>query len=302
MNKRSSKEESPGWVGGLAEWTDGNTAYLSVAFTWKLPEARDRARWYQSLGMRVLAGGPATFMRRHYLEGVAELSAPIPDAVRFHNPEATYATKGCNMRCAFCNAWMIDGDFTYFPDFPVRPILCDNNLAGLDPAYQDYIIRRYQETGVPLRDANSGFEPSQFTESIFRRWQKVLRGPWRFGFDESKERPQVREMMHLLRHYRIPAKRIRPYVMIGDEPYADCMQRIYDVIAWGGEPHVQYKIKLNALEKEPQVRYDWTAEKLKAVARWANRRVWRYAKRFEDYLGPIKSRPERYDAQQGLFV
>lgn len=51
---------------------------------------------------------------------------------------------------------MIDGDFKYFPDFPIRPVLCDNNLAGLDPAYQDYIVRRYQETGVPLRDANYG--------------------------------------------------------------------------------------------------------------------------------------------------
>jgi len=24
----------PKWAGGLAEWTDGDTAYLSVAFTW----------------------------------------------------------------------------------------------------------------------------------------------------------------------------------------------------------------------------------------------------------------------------
>jgi hypothetical protein len=43
------------WVGGLAEWVEGDTAHLSVAFTWKLREARDRAQWYRALGYKVLA-------------------------------------------------------------------------------------------------------------------------------------------------------------------------------------------------------------------------------------------------------
>lgn len=30
------------WVGGLAEWREGETVYLSVAFTWLLGEARAR--------------------------------------------------------------------------------------------------------------------------------------------------------------------------------------------------------------------------------------------------------------------
>jgi hypothetical protein len=59
------------WVGGLAEWTEGETAYLSIAFTWKLNEARDRANWYRALGYRVVAGGPATFRPRGYLDGYA---------------------------------------------------------------------------------------------------------------------------------------------------------------------------------------------------------------------------------------
>jgi hypothetical protein len=35
------------WVGGFAEWTDGDTAYLSVAFTWLLHKAYSRAIWYR---------------------------------------------------------------------------------------------------------------------------------------------------------------------------------------------------------------------------------------------------------------
>jgi len=290
-----------GWVNGLAEWTDGENAYLSVAFTWRLPDARDRAEQYKAWGYRVLAGGPATFMRRHYLEGVAELGAPIPDAIRFHNADATYASRGCNMRCDFCNAWMIDGDFKHFPNFPVRPILCDNNLAGLDVRYQEHIIERYVASGVPLWDANSGFEPSNFDDATFERWSKINRGPWRFGYDESHEWRQVRAMMLILTSRGMKPKRVRPYVLIGNESFDQCMVRIREAIAWGGEPHVQYKIKLNALEKEPLVKFDWTERKLKDVARWANRRLWRYMP-FSAYAGCIKSsRRERYDAQTGLF-
>jgi hypothetical protein len=45
------------WVGGLAEWEDGETTYLSVAFTWKLAEAYSRAVFARALGRRVVVGG-----------------------------------------------------------------------------------------------------------------------------------------------------------------------------------------------------------------------------------------------------
>ena len=64
---------------------------------------------------------------------------------------------------------MIDGDFTYYPDFVPRPILCDNNLSGLDPKYQDFIIGKFQAAGVRLLDANSGFEPKSFDAGTVER-------------------------------------------------------------------------------------------------------------------------------------
>lgn len=45
-----------GWVGGLAEWIDGDTVHLSVAFTWRLDDAYQRAIFYRDLGYRVRAG------------------------------------------------------------------------------------------------------------------------------------------------------------------------------------------------------------------------------------------------------
>ena len=55
------------WSDGLAEWTDGDTAFLSIAFTWKLDEAYTRALWYRAMGYKVRAGGPGVFTRKHYL-------------------------------------------------------------------------------------------------------------------------------------------------------------------------------------------------------------------------------------------
>lgn len=300
MSDAALRQQSA-WVGGLAEWIEDDTAYLSVAFTWKLREARDRALWYRQLGYRVRAGGPATFRPGGYLADVAELGGAMPDALKRHNPMATIASRGCPVGCWFCIVPAMEGRrFTLLPDFPVRPVLCDNNLSALPADYQDHIISRYLAAGVPLLDANSGFEPRTFDGAVLERWAQINRGPWRFAYDDLQERTEVYAVMQLLKG--ISPKRIRVYVLIGNEPVADCLGRIREVIEWGGEPHVQPLMKLNALEKQHWVRFDWTAQKLVDVARWANRRIWRYAP-FERYHASIKSsNADRFDRQTGLFA
>ena len=141
--------------------------------------------------------------------------------------------------------------------------------------YQDHIIRRYRETDTPLLDANSGFEPLTFDDAVYARWRTINCGPWRFAFDEAGERSGVERVMQILKE--VPPGKKRVYVLIGNEPFESCMERIMEVVAWGGEPHVQPVMKLNALAKRPWVRFDWTGSLLKDVARWANGYVWRKA-------------------------
>jgi len=291
------------WVGGLAEWVDGDTAYLSIAFTWLLDKAYSRAIWYRALGYKVRAGGPALFLvkMKHEIEDVAELGGEIPDALARHNPAATVFSRGCPVNCWFCIVPKMEGtEFTLIPDAPVRPVLCDNNLSALPADYQDHIIARYQGEGVPLLDANSGFEPRTFDDEVFARWSVINRGPWRFAFDDQAERHDVQRVMHMLRD--VPTYRKRVYVLIGNEPFAECMGRIEQVIEWGGEPHVQPYIKLNALERRPHVRFDWTEQRLKDVARWANGYVWRKAPFAEYSRSALATAEPAYDVQQGLFV
>jgi hypothetical protein len=287
------------WIGGLAEWTEGDTAFLSIAFTWKLDDAYQRAIWYRSMGYKVKAGGPGIFTRKHYLADVAEIGGDYPDAVWRHNPAATIASRGCPVGCWFCIVPKLEGKaFTLLPEFPVRPVLCDNNLSGLPADYQDFIISRYIAADVPLLDANSGFEPRTFDDEVFARWRKINKGPWRFAFDDIAERSMVERVMLMLK--AVPSRQKRVYVLIGNEPFEACMERIREVIAWGGEPHVQPYIKLNSLQRKPYARFDWNEQLLRDVARWAN--GFGYKKYdFASYRRSAKA-VEQYDAQQGLFL
>jgi len=287
------------WVNGLAEWIDGDTAFLSIAFTWRLDDAYQRAIWYRAQGYRVRAGGPGVFTRKHYLADVAELGGEAPDAVARHNPMATMASRGCPVGCWFCIVPKMEGkDFTLLPDFPVRPVLGDNNLSGLPREYQDHIVARYQREGVPLLDAQSGFEPATFDDEVWHRWRRINKGPWRFAFDEARDRPDVERVMRMLREVNPRKKQV--YTLIGNEPFDACMGRIREVIAWGGEPYAQPFIKLNALSKTPHVRFDWSEHQLKRVQRWVNGRFWKYTD-FAHY--DASSKTERLaDARQAALL
>lgn len=291
------------WVGGLAEWVDGDTAYLSIAFTWKIAEAVERARIHSLFGLKVRAGGPALFLpeMKKLIEPYAELGGRVEDPLGRHNPSATIASRGCPVGCSFCIVPAMEGkEFTLLPEFPVRPVLCDNNLSALPIDYQKFIIDRYTSEKVPLLDANSGFEPATFTEEVYHLWKPINQGPWRFAFDESGEREDVHRVMKMLKAE--PGKKKRVYVLIGNEPFAECMARIHEVIASGCEPHVQPLIRLSSERREPWVRFDWTEQKLRDVARWANGFVWRNTP-FGQYDRSFKrKRQPVYDEQQGLFL
>ena len=282
------------WSNGLAEWREGDTEFISVAFTWRLDDAYDRAVFARAQGLHVVAGGPALFLAKmqHKLADVAELGGDYPEAVTKHNPNATFASRGCPVGCGFCIVPAMEGrEFTLIPDFVPRPVLCDNNLSALPADYQQLILDRYADAGVPIRDANSGFEPATFTPDVYARWRDAINaggGPWRFAYDELSERDDALRVMRMLEGER--AKRKRVYVLIGNEPFADCMRRIEETIAHGCEPHVQPVMKLNARDRTPWVRFDWSERLLKDVARWANGHVWKRAA-FDEYDRAQRSKP-----------
>lgn len=253
---------------------------LSVIFSWHAPIARQIALRLKG-SADIQCGGPGMFALAGWWKRETGLEAVRGLDARFESHRGpykmTFASRGCPVNCSFCIVPRLEGIAqTLDWEFTPAPVLCDNNLSALPVAFQGHIIRRYQETGTRLMDANSGFEPRTFDDGTYERWAPVLKGPWRFAFDEQRERQYVEPMMRILRD--VPASRKRVYVLIGNEPIASCYDRAMQVIAWGGEPFCQYVLPLNWLGDPATIRprFDWTYQRGKDFARYFNRYLWRY--------------------------
>ncbi len=255
-----------------------NLVCLSVIFSWHAPIARDIALRVKG-DSDVWCGGPGIFALASWWKKTTGWECQRGLDVRFDKQRGSYrmtfASRGCPVNCSFCVVPRIESTtFALDWDFCPSPILCDNNLSALPVDFQEHILRRYGETHIRLVDANSGFEPLTFDEGTYRRWKPILSGPWRFAFDTLSESPQVERMMSILKEESPRRKRV--YVLIGNEPIAQCYERAQKVIEWGGEPCVQPMIPLNALRRDDlKIAYDWDFQNLKDFQRYYYRYLWR---------------------------
>lgn len=253
---------------------------LSVIFSWHAPIARNIALRVRGQS-DVWAGGPGLFALWAWWKQETGIPAQRGIDQRFESQRGqykmTFASRGCPVNCSFCIVPRLEGlEFTLDWGFVPAPVLCDNNLSALPVEFQEHIIRRYQETDMRLGDANSGFEPRYFDEGTYQRWKPILRGPWRFAFDEQREASDVERMMRILSSES--SKRKRVYVLIGNEPIASCYERAMRVIEWGGEPWCQFVLPLNWLGDPAAIRprFDWTYRLGRDFARYFNRHLYKY--------------------------
>ena len=152
-----------GWkYSGLAHWTIGNRAYVSVVFSWLINQAFQIAIWYRSQGYVVLSGGPAISRNTSIMRKVSDTDIDFPDAIARHNPDATFTSRGCIRNCKFCIVPKIEGELKELDDFPVRPIVCDNNFLACSSAHFDNVIDKLKT----LRDVdfNQGLDARLITK------------------------------------------------------------------------------------------------------------------------------------------
>ena len=275
---------SEGWTVSETKGDPGMFAFgfdlvcLSVIFSWDAVIAREVALRVKAHS-EVWAGGPGLFALKSWWCNETGIEAHVGLDHRFERQRGdysmTFASRGCPVDCWFCIVPRLEGTvFTLDWDFQPAPILCDNNLSALPDDFQDHVVARYQESNMTLKDANSGFEPRTFTEDTYRRWRSILRGPWRFAYDELAESEDVALMMSILKDVSRARKRV--YVLIGNEPMEACYERAMKVVEWGGEPFCQPFIALNSLDRIPRARFDWSVQSLKDFARYFNRFLWKY--------------------------
>jgi hypothetical protein len=278
---RSQGHEVAYYDGDPGMWElDADAVYLSVIFSWHAPIAREIALRMKDRA-EVWAGGPGLFALRKWWHDETGLEIVRGLDSRFDHQRGSYkmtfASRGCPVNCSFCIVPRLEGlEFSYDPDFVPAPVLCDNNLSALPVDYQEHIIHRYQQSGTRLLDANSGFEPRYFGNDTYTRWKPILRGPWRFALDETRELEDVERMMTILKD--VSASRKRVYCLIGNEPIQACYERARKIIEWGGEPFCQFVLPLNWLGDPARVklRHDWKSyQQGRDFCRYFNTYGWR---------------------------
>lgn len=280
------------WRKGIARWTVKDRLYLSVVFTWHLPEARNIAIMSKK---KVIVGGPAVKLMPDYLADVAKVEeSTVFAALEMHNPMATFTSRGCDNKCDFCAVPKMEGSLRELTDWPVRPIICDNNLLGTSKKHFDTVIDRLKS--LPFVDFNQGLEADLFTDHHARRMAELKQPMLRFAFDHVNEESKVMDAID--RAYKAGLKNIGCYVLFNhrDTP-EDTLYRLELLRSKGVLPNPMRYQPLDSLHKDSHIGANWTELDIKRVQRYYSKLNFLGHVPFDEY----KPQDELKRAQGCLF-
>ncbi len=262
-----------GWTNGIAEWTEGRDAYISVPFTWDLQAAYQRAGQLGAEGYEVKMGGPAVRLTTGQNGDI--------DALPHHNPNACFTSRGCIRRCSFCAVPKIEGDLRELPTWEPRPIVCDNNLLACSMAHFDKVI----DSLKPLKgvDFNQGLDARLLAKHHADRLAE-LDAMIRLAWDSTSTGNQFMTAYERLRKAHIPKHSIQVYVLIGfnDTP-DDALFRLRTVWNMGILPNPMRFNPLDAMVRDSYVAPNWTEQELTRFMRYWARLRFTSAVPFEEF-------------------
>lgn len=262
------------WPKRIIDWTVGDTAYISVVFTWLLPDAYSLAAWYRQQGYKVKAGGSAVKLMPDYLADIADTSdVYAPDALLRHNSDATFTSRGCNRRCGFCAVPIIEGDLKELKVFTPKPIVCDNNLLACSRVHFDRVI----DSLTPLRqiDFNQGLDARLLTSYHIDKLKALDIAVIRFSFDDLTIEPVLFKAIEALLNAGFPRYKMRCYVLINyKDNIDDAMYRCNWLKDAGILPFVQRYQPRDTLIKDNYVSPNWTTPMLAKFTKYWNRQIY----------------------------
>jgi hypothetical protein len=271
------------WPKTTLEVETGDTIRLSVPFTWNLREARQLARLRAAQGYTVLAGGPAVNLMPEYLADVAKVGGEWPNAVQRHNPLATFTSRGCVYSCPYCSVPVTEGAFRELDDWPLAPVICDNNFLASSRAHFDRVIDRLKPIRKQGIDFNQGLDPRLMTPYHAHRLAE-LGCMARISFNHLSIEPKFLQAYECLRDAGFPKSRIRCYVLIGyDDTPRDALYRLRTVHDLGIKPYPCRYQPRDALAKDSYVHPNWTDRELRRFLHYWCRLNYHAHIPFEDF-------------------
>ncbi len=256
------------WKKQIVTWKIGKTLYLSVVFTWQLPEAKKIAELHKG---PVIAGGPAVSLMPDYLRDVGDCQTEtIFPVLSMHNPMATFTTRGCPAQCSFCAVPQTEGEFRELESWTPTPLVCDNNLLESSRRHFDRVM--YSLRPMPFVDFNQGLDPSLLRPHHLDRMSELTRVKIRFSFDSINDEAVVMDAIAQAQSRGLDD--IGVYVLIGynDSP-EDAQYRLEMVRSTGAMPNPMRYQPLYSLRKNEYVGDGWTGQELSKMTRYYSRLI-----------------------------
>ena len=256
------------WKKSVVSWHKGDTLCLSVPFTWLMERAKQMA--YRHSGP-VWVGSPAVRL----LGKPQWCSSDCPDddesALERHNPQATFTTRGCPNACPFCAVPRIDGKFRELQEWPIRPIVCDNNFFASSRKHIEKVIDSLKD--LEYVDFNQGLDAKLFTDWHADQLARLRSVKVRFAYDSAGMESKVADAVKRARKHGLHD--LGCYVLIGyrDTP-ADAVHRLEKVRSWNIRPTPMRYQPLNAMRKNVHVAEGWTEELLRKGMKYYSRLRW----------------------------
>jgi len=254
------------WRKGIASWQAGNIIYLSIPFTWLVHEAISMVKKSKK---KVVVGGPGAMLMRDKFDSIAEVreDAYPFEPIIYHNPFATFTTRGCPNRCPYCAVPKIEGSFREISDFIPRPIVCDNNFLASNKKHFNKVIDALKV--FPYVDFNQGLEARKFTSEKADKFAELKHIKIRFAFDRPKDESFVIDAINLARKKGL--NDISCYILFG---FKDTPKEILYRVKVLRKLKVQlYPMRYEPLDAEKQGEYintnkGWTDYELKRLKRY----------------------------------
>lgn len=274
------------WAKRAIDWVEEGVAYVSVPFTWELPEAYSRCVFLKEQGYIVRAGGPAVDLMPDYLADIAKLGGKV-NALSHHNPLATLTTRGCIRKCGFCAVPTIEGDLVELNSWEAKPILQDNNLLASSRAHFDKVIDSLK--AIKGVDFNSGLDARLLTKYHADKLAELEMAIIRLAWDDTKLERYIIRAIGWLNKAGFHERKIRIYVLIGynDSP-EDARYRLETIIEWGVWPYPMRYNPLDTLVRDsyvPDHSTGWTDRELHRYIRFWSRQQYFKGIPFDEFEG-----------------
>lgn len=284
----------PDWPRGPFSWDEDRTLFISIPFTWNLPEIRRDLEHGSFLFDRAIVGGPAVDLLPDFMKGIpgVEIGRTSPGILQRVNPLATRSTESCPRRCDFCGVGrgMIEpGGFRELPEWPDLPIYCDNNLFASSLPHFDRVISRLKVWG--WCDFNQGVDARLLTPYHAAKLKEVGAPLVRLALDHPGGREAWLEGFGMLRAAKIQKKAVRSYALVGyDTGPEEAWERCRWIEKHGVRVLPMWYHRLDALEYNAvtldQKKLGWTDEKRKDLMMFYYQHIVRANRRERRFYNP----------------